>query len=146
MATSSERGFTLVEAVIATLIVTVGLVSLAGLLAVTLRMQLLGRNQTEAVRLAQDKLDELMSLNFDTEARIAIGGSLDADEANHFDTNTIDGTTTMTYTRRWIVEAGPVDPVHGGVGLRVITIRVIPDSLDRRTTATYDLVSMIRRW
>ncbi len=145
MATSSERGFTLVEAVIATLIVTVGLVSLAGLLAVTLRMQLLGRNQTEAVRLAQDKLDELMSLNFDTEARIAIGGSLDSNEANHFDSNTIDGTTTMTYTRRWVVEAGPTDN-HTGANIRVITIRVIPDTLDRRTTATYDLVSMIRRW
>jgi Tfp pilus assembly protein PilV len=128
--------------------VTVGLVSLAGLLAVTLRMQLLGRNQTEAVRIAQDKLDELMSLNFDTEARIAIGGSLDSNEASHFETTVVeagDTTTTMTYTTRWVVEAGPTDN-HTGANIRVITIRVIPDTLDRRTTATYDLVSMIRRW
>jgi len=121
------------------MIVTVGLVSLAGLLAVTLRMQQLGRNQTEAVRLAQDKMDELMTLNFDTEARIAIGGSLDDNVADHFD-------TSGSYTRRWLVEAGPVDPVHGGADLRIITMRVIPEVVDRRVAAPYDLVSMIRRW
>ena len=139
MAPSSERGFTLVEAVIATLIITVGLVSLAGLLAVTLRMQQLGRNQTEAVRLAQDKIDELMTVSFDADARVAIGGSLDANDADHFD-------TSGTYTRRWLVEAGPVDPVHGGADLRVITMRVIPEVVDRRVAAPYDLVTMIRRW
>lgn len=114
---------------------TVGLVALASLLAVTLQIQLLARNQTEAVRLAQDKLDELMSLNFDTEARIQIGGSLDENTDNYFD-------TTATYTRRWLVEAGP----DGSADLRQITMRVIPESLDRRTTTPYDLVTIIRRW
>lgn len=109
--------------------------ALASLLAVTLQIQLLARNQTEAVRLAQDKLDELMSLNFDTEARIQLGGSLDVNTDNYFD-------TSGTYTRRWLVEAGP----DGSADLRQITMRVIPESIDRRTTTPYDLVTIVRRW
>ncbi len=45
---------------------TIALVSLAELMAITLRLQMLGRNETAAVRLAQDKIDELMTQNFNT--------------------------------------------------------------------------------
>lgn len=117
-------------------ILTVGLVSMAELLAVSLRLQQLGRNGTQAVRLAQDKMDQLMSLNFTTAATIQIGGSLTANEADHFDTD------VPGYTRRWLVEAGP----DGDPDLRQITIRVIPDLADRRTASPYDLISIIRRW
>ncbi len=50
-------------------ILTIGLVSLAELLAISLRMQQLGRNETAAIRLAQDKLDQLSVLNFDAALR-----------------------------------------------------------------------------
>lgn len=133
---SDERGFTLVESLVAMVVLTVGLVSLAQLLAVSLRMQQLGRNETQAVRLAQDKMDQLMSLSFDASLDIAIGGSLAANNANHFDTD------EPGYTRRWVVVAGP----DGNADLREITIRVIPNSNDRRTSSEYDLVSIIRRW
>ena len=72
-------------------ILTVALVSMAELMAITLRMQQLGRNQTMAARMAQDKIDELMSQNFATNAQVSIGGSLTADVANHFDTPTVNG-------------------------------------------------------
>jgi prepilin-type N-terminal cleavage/methylation domain-containing protein len=42
--TRDERGFTLAEVVVALLVCTVGLVGMAQMLAVTLRMQQLGRN------------------------------------------------------------------------------------------------------
>ena len=58
-------------------IMTVAMVSMAELMAITLRLQMLGRNQTAAARLAQDKIDELMTQNFNTAATVAIGGSLD---------------------------------------------------------------------
>ena len=122
------------------MVLTIGLVSLAELLAVSIRLQQLGRNETQAVRLAQDKLDQLMSLNFDTALTIQIGGSLTADVANYNDTD------VQGYTRRWLVAAGP-DSAGGPVpDLRMITIRVIPDVADRRTASPYDLVSIIRRW
>lgn len=138
-------------------ILTIGLVSLAELMAVSLRLQQLGRNETEAVRLAQDKMDELMMLTFGPpgpgveDPKITLGGSLTANVANHFDTQAgADGDFTTTadnldqltgYTRRWLVEAGP----DGDPNLRLVTVRVIPTNVDSRTTAPYELVSIIRR-
>jgi len=134
----NESGFTLVEVVVAMLVFTVGIVALAQLMAVTMQMQAHGRNQTSAVRLAQDRLDQLMSLNFDTSApvQITVGDSLSENVENYFDTD------IAGYTRRWMIEAGP----DGDPDLRQITIRVIPDVQDRRTATPFELMSIIRRW
>jgi hypothetical protein len=122
-------------------ILTIGLVSLAELLAISLRMQQLGRNETAAIRLVQDKLDQMSALNFDTALTIAIGGALDTDEANHFDTPLDADGNTLPYKRRWLVEAGP----DGNPDLRQITIRIIPTLADARTTGTFEMISIIRR-
>jgi type IV pilus modification protein PilV len=136
---NSERGFTLVEVLVAMLVFTVGIVALAQLMAVSVYMQAHGRNQTSAVRLAQDKFDELMSQfneNDDVPAvQITGEDSLSANTENYFDT--VDG-----YTRRWLIEEGP----DANPDLRQITIRVIPDVRDRRTFTPYELMSIIRRW
>jgi type IV pilus assembly protein PilV len=135
---TDERGFTLVEAMVAMVILTIGLVSLAELLAVSLRLQQLGRNETSAVRLAQDKLDWLETQSFTALppiAAIAIGGSLTANVTDYNDSE------VPGYRRRWLVEAGP----DGDPDLRQVTIRVIPDNADRRTASPYDLISIIRR-
>jgi type II secretory pathway pseudopilin PulG len=151
---NNERGFTLVEAVVAMLICTIGLVAMAELMAVTLRLQQLGRNSTSAARLAQDKVDELTTMTFDTTApgynpAVGCGGDLDAFAADHEDVpledngtpdNLADDTITKGYTRRWLVEAGP----DGDVNLRQVTVRVIPDVNDLRTSAPYELVTFIR--
>ena len=50
MKISNERGFTIIEALFAIVILTIALVSLAELMAITLRMQMLGRNQANPVR------------------------------------------------------------------------------------------------
>lgn len=118
-------------------VLTIGLVSLAELMAVSLRLQQLGRNETAAVRIAQDKLDWLETANFVTEASIQLapGGSLTADVANYNDT------LVPGYRRRWLVVAGP----DGDPDLRQVTIRVLPVNTDRRTASPYDLISIIRR-
>lgn len=123
------------------IILTVALVSMAELMAVTLRLQQLGRNQTSAVRLAQDKIDELMSRNF-TFNQLALGGSLTADVADHFDTPA----NAPNYKRRWVVAAGPVDDALLVDRLRIITVRVIPEVTDRRTYTPTDLTSIVRCW
>jgi len=130
---TDDRGFTLIEVLVATVVMTIALVSLAELMAITLRLQQLGRNQTAAVRLAQDKLDQLMSLSFDTAPAIAVGGSLDTNIENYNDA--LDG-----YQRRWLVEATDV------ADLRQVTVRLIPDVVDRRTSDDIRLVTIIRRW
>ena len=99
---SDERGFTLVETIVAAAILMVALVALAELLAVSVRMHQIGRDSASAARLAQDKFEEMMKMNFFTNPAIQIGGGLDANTANHFDAPANSG-----YTRRWIVAAGP---------------------------------------
>ena len=69
---NNERGFTLIEAMVATLVLTVGLLAMAELLAVSLRMHQLGRNSTTATRLAQDKFEEMMKMNFNTNPAIPV--------------------------------------------------------------------------
>lgn len=146
---NNERGFTLVEAVVAMMVCTVGLIAMAELMAVTLRLQQLGRNSTSAVRLAQDKIDELTTMNFITNPSAACGGSIDANEADHFDTpmqdngtpdDSTDDTVMKGYTRRWIISAGP----DGDPNLREVTVRVIPEVNDRRVATPYDLTTVIR--
>lgn len=117
------------------LVCTVGLVGMASLLAVTLRMQQLGRNSTSAVRLAQDKVDELSAISFATVgSSISCGGSLTANNANYNDI------TEPGWTIRWQVQAGP----DGDLNLRQVTVRVVPNITDRRVTTPYDLVAVIR--
>lgn len=151
MKPSDDRGFTLIEVLIAMIVLTVALVSLAELMAITLRMQMLGRNQTAAVRVAQDKIDELMPLNF-TNAQLAIGGSLTADAANHFDN------TVPQYKVRWTVAAGPADPPVPANSVRILTVRVIPltsltvaqggtrTRADNRIANVTDITTLVRCW
>jgi prepilin-type N-terminal cleavage/methylation domain-containing protein len=143
---SNDRGFTLIEVLIAMVILVIALVAMAQLMAISLRMQQLGRNQTAATRLAQDKVDELMSQNFNV-AQLSLGaggapgGSLTADVANHFD-----APAGVPYRRRWLVEALPQDaPVAAGK-LRRVTIRVTPASPDRSIAPAIDLVTIVRCW
>jgi Tfp pilus assembly protein PilV len=151
---TNERGFTLVEALVAMVVCTIGLVAMAELMAVTLRLQQLGRNSTSAVRLAQDKIDELTTMPFNPAAAlynpaVSCGGSITANVANHNDTpladngtpnDTADDTKPKGYTRRWIISAGP----DGDPNLRAVTVRVTPEVRDRRVASPYDLTTFIR--
>jgi prepilin-type N-terminal cleavage/methylation domain-containing protein len=140
--TTNERGFTLVEVIVAMLVCVVGLIGMAQMLAVTLRMQQLGRNSATAVRMAQDKIDELSSMNFADAVlspSVQCGGSLTANLANYNDVPTVGG-QAQPYRRRWLIQAGPdADPQ-----LRQVTVRLIPDNVNRTTNTQYDLVSIIR--
>src|SRR5688572_19027444 len=65
---NNNRGFTLVEVMICTLILTTGMLGIAGLLGVTTQMHQGAREAARSTRLAQEKIDELMKLDFDTAA------------------------------------------------------------------------------
>jgi prepilin-type N-terminal cleavage/methylation domain-containing protein len=131
----NERGFTLVEVLIAMVILTVALVSMAELLAVSLRMQMLGRNETSAVRLAQSKIDELVAVDFDAVGSVvATGGSLTSDVAGYFDSPADSG-----FKRRWQITA-----ITGETRVRTLTVRLIPVANDRRTNGDISLTTIIR--
>jgi hypothetical protein len=122
------------------MVCVIGLVSMAELMAVTLRLQQLGRNSTAAVRLAQSKVDELTTMNFVSGASVQCAGSLTANVANFNDVPVGVNGLSVGYRRRWVVSAGP----DGDTNLRQVTVRVIPDIPDRRVASPYDLTTIIR--
>ena len=128
----ADAGFTLVEVLISMLVLTVGLVAIAGLLAVTTQMQIGAREAARSTRLAQDKIDALMKLNFTTDPAVAVGGNLTSDVANYSET------PLQGVTLRWAVAAGPTDD------LRVLTLRVV--NLRTQQYRQTDLTTIIRRW
>jgi len=132
LAPTDERGFTLIEVLVALVIATVALVSLAELMAITLRMQMLGRNETAAIRLAQSKIDQLVAVNF-TSGTVAVGGSLTSNLTNYNDS------PEAGYLRRWQISA-----ITGETRIRSLTVKVIPTRVDRRTNAEVQLTTIIR--
>jgi len=127
-----EDGFTLVEVLIATLVMTIGMIAIAGLLAVTTQMHIGARESARSTRLAQDKIDELLKLTFSSNPAIAVGGSLDSNVTNHSE-------TPMTgVTLRWVVADGPTDDT------RLLTVRVV--NMRSQHYRKTDLATIIRQW
>jgi len=132
-----DSGFTLIEVLITILILTTGLISVAGLLLVTTDMQVNAREVTRSTRLAQEKVDELMKLNHATAPRIQVTptgtDSLGTNVANYFDV------PAVNVTRRWLVQAGP------SPGTRILTVRVLNLGANQYGRQV-DVVTVVRQW
>ncbi len=127
-----NAGFTLIEMCISMLVLTIGLVGIAAMLAVTTQMQIGAREGARSTRLAQDKFDELMKLDFGSDPAVAVGGNLNADAAGYSE-------SPMTgVTLRWAVAAGPT------ADTRVVTVRVLNQRSEQYRQI--DLSTMIREW
>jgi prepilin-type N-terminal cleavage/methylation domain-containing protein len=92
-----SKGFSLIEVLIALVILAIALLALAGLMVTTTKNNSFGNHMTEAATLAQDKLEEL---------RVSPWASI----ANGNDA--VPGSTGITYTRNWNVSilANPNPP------------------------------------
>lgn len=132
---AGDAGFTLIEALICTVMLTIGMLAIAALLAVTTQMHLGAREAARSTRLAQDKIDELMKLNFSTAPEVAVGGNLAANVANHSETLP---SPLTGITLRWAVATGPTDDT------RVLTVRVV--NLRAQQYRQTDLTTIIRQW
>ncbi len=130
---SAEGGFTLVEVLICTLILTTGMLAIAGLLAVTTQMHVGAREATRGTRLAEEKIDELMKLNFATAASVDLGGDLASNAANYFK-EPLPGITV-----RWKVDPGPVNDT------RLLTVRV-ENLRAKQYGRQVELSTIIRQW
>lgn len=136
-AVRDDRGFSLVEVLISMIIMMVGLVAVAQLLAVSVQTHLLGRRTSESSLLAAAKLEELAKLNHTTAAAIQITPTppdpLAANVANYFD-------QVNDYTRRWLVTAGPT------ADTRRVTVRVLPPANRQSWSKTVDVTTILRQW
>jgi Tfp pilus assembly protein PilV len=107
----SEAGFSLVEAMVATVITLVGLLGVELLIVQALRVQVFSRDTSMANALARAQVEELRSLPR-TDARRATGGSLTSNATNYHDA------TNTRFIRRWTVAAGPA-------GTQDVTVAVV---------------------
>ena len=116
----SSAGFTLVELTVAILILTVGLLGVAGLMTASIQRQVRTTSQVEMTILAESKTEELRSYSMlgaaDT-MQVSMGGSLTTSEANHFEV--MESPSGQSYMLRWTVAAGPS-------ATRLVSVRVTP--------------------
>jgi prepilin-type N-terminal cleavage/methylation domain-containing protein len=85
-----SKGFTLIEILIALVILSISLLGLAGLMVMTTKNNAWGSHMTEAATFAQDKLEEFKVTSW---ANIVSGADLKT------------GATGVNYTRTWTVVA-----------------------------------------
>jgi prepilin-type N-terminal cleavage/methylation domain-containing protein len=127
---SRIRGFTLIEFITASAILTTGMLGLAMLLATGIQSNSLGGNTNVALSLAQSKIEDLRNLSSSSAAR-ADGGSLTSSVANYYDSPGI-------FIRRWELTAGPA-------GSQICKVRVLPANTQNTTTKkTVELSTVIR--
>ena len=91
----SERGFTLIETLIATAILVSGLVAVAYLFTYSVRTNITNDQLTSATLLLYNKMEELEAVSL---ANLTVGGGLDgaSPTANFFDYVTVGATGALT--------------------------------------------------
>jgi type IV pilus modification protein PilV len=132
-AISNSGGFTLIEALVALVILSFGLLAVAGFQMQLSRGSDLAKQRTQATRLAQEKIEELRSF----EQLTAQGGKFTyADLATGTDAQQTVG--NMAYTRSWTVSGNATSPYR--------TASVTVAWNDRANDAqTVNLISIVSR-
>jgi prepilin-type N-terminal cleavage/methylation domain-containing protein len=132
-----ESGFTLVELMIAIIVLVVGVLGLASTMVSMTRYQALGITHADMTALGDHKLEQLrVAATYETAdtMQLVVGGSVTVPTAQHVDTLVERG---RTYVRLWQVQAGPG-------GTRQVLLRVQPLVDDVRTPAQLDFTTLIQ--
>ncbi len=129
--TNRQNGFTLIECLIAMVITTIGLLGVAGLMGVGIRLQTESRDSIATNSFAKAKIEELQNYA-PTATQRARGGSLTVNVTNYNDL------PDSRYRRRWLIETNPTDAgvpantqritvilVANNPGVRLPTIRLV---------------------
>ena len=122
-----RKGFSLVELVIALMMLTFGLLSLASAMASTIVGQRVSSSRGELTVVAEAKLDELRGIastiaTDPLRAQLAVGGSITANVTGYRDS--VQTADNRWYHRRWVIS-------NGIAGTRRVTIRVRPATRQR---------------
>ena len=117
---SGKAGFSLVELIVALMMMTIGIVAASGLVAGVAKTQRRATARTEMTEVGQNKLEELRAYatqsTIDT-VYLRVGGSLTTSQFLHADT--VAGGRTRRFIRRWEVDQGPANTLE-------VRIRVVP--------------------
>ena len=101
---SPEAGFTLVEAMVAMVLLMFGLAAVANLFVIGVTYNTIGNQQTAAATEATEAAEQLRAMPYD-DARLVPGGNLDDNVANYFTVRSIPGVGNIT--TRWQIV--PID-------------------------------------
>lgn len=104
-----QKGFTLIEILVALIILSICLLGMAGLMTTTTKNNSYGGHLTEASTFAQDKLEQLRATPF---GMIPLNATV---------TDKPLGSTGITYNRSWVAVPNIAPPANT---LNVITITV----------------------
>ena len=119
-----ERGFSLIEMMIAATIITVGLVAVAGVSIYVSRTNSTSNTMSVLATAAQDQADAMRKLTWDQvteDAQLTVGGNLSYNSADASHRTQLTGTPAGDLNISWKVAAGP-----GTTGdLRTATIHVV---------------------
>ncbi len=103
---TKSKGFSLIEVLIALVILAISLLALAGLMATTVRNNSFGGHVTEASTLAQDKLEEFRAMRWDDVQVTPPGPDTDPDGKIPV------GSTGIVYNRNWnVVQSGNIKTI-----------------------------------
>lgn len=111
---SCDRGFTILEVVVALAIFSVGVMAIAGLQVSATNGDLRARLATEAATLAHDQAENLLSIHYDPDVAPPIEEFRDITVANYDSFPTNRETTVGRYTVDWLV-VSLTDPEVTGV-------------------------------
>lgn len=115
-----SAGFTLIELIVALVILGTGILAANTLVVGVARTQRRANVRTEMTEVGQSKLEELRAFatmaTADT-VQLLVGGSLTASMPNHADT--VSGGRDREFILRWEVDGGTYD-------VREVTVRVVP--------------------
>ncbi|NIP59967.1 MAG: prepilin-type N-terminal cleavage/methylation domain-containing protein [Gemmatimonadetes bacterium] len=113
-----EAGFSLLELIVAVLILGVGVVGAAGVMSVASADELRATVRSEMSDVAEQKLEQLRAYARGGIAggdELEVGGSLSVSQADHADTAR--SALGRSFVRRWKLDNGPADT-------RTVTLRV----------------------
>ena len=135
----ARRGFTIVELVMAIMLLTIGMMAMAGVLASSSRLQKVSQSRGEMTTLAEAKLEELRSYGATVpgstlRTNLALGGSRTSSVTGYSDQ--ITGVSGQSFHRRWEI-------VDGIAGTREIRLRVRPVTASRGQLSQLDFTTLV---
>jgi len=130
-----DGGFTLIEIIVAMMILSVAVLGMASVLAGTSRRHEQSVSHGELTAAAESKLEELRSASAaGIPDELAEGGSLTASEESHSDS--LPTAHARWILRRWTVEPGPANTL-------AVTVRVRPANVARNDHDALDLSTLV---
>lgn len=138
--TSRKRaGFTLVELMMAIVMLSFGLLGMAGLMVSSTQVQQLSTTRSQMTLVAESKLEELRSYGQTAAAdplrvRLGVGGSVAVPAAGYADSAQAPG--GRWYYRRWQI-------VNDIAGMRRVNLRVVPQYDDKYVSRQLQFTTLV---